>query len=564
MTTSSAAVAHRITILGLLRMQWGAAVVAFFLLALASLLGLAQPLVAGRIVESVGDQESVIALTLLLIALVTAQVGADAVGHYVQELMGERGALRAREAMAEAILLASLKQLAGNKSGDVVTRFTTDGEAIRDGVSRGYIQLATALVSAVGAGVFLASIDWLLLVVVFLILIVAGLGALMFLSRIETASEAKQQALGRVGLNAARIFQGIRTVRLFGAHAYERHRLRDASMDAFGAGRRFAKWTAAVTPAIELAATGSFLALLIVGGSRVASGQLDLAGLISALLYSTILVVPLGGLLEAGISLSTAAGALRRINELLGMESEDRPNAGVHTDEGIRTHPPTCALEVSDLHFAFDSSGPAIAGLSFRLPIGASLLLRGSGSGKTTLVNLVCKFYESYAGSIRLFGREVSQLTASEARGLVALVEQDSPVLFGTVRENLAYGNSGRSEEVLLSALDEVGLLARLGGRSCALDREIAEQGAGLSGGERQRLALARALISDRPLIILDEPTSSLDEGSRKLVVEALSRRRSDQSLLIISHDDDDQAWTDMSLSIETVEELLPDEFGTS
>lgn len=106
--------------------------------------------------------------------------------------------------------------------------------------------------------------------------------------------------------------------------------------------------------------------------------------------------------------------------------------------------------------------------------------------------------------------------------------------------------------------------MARLGGRSCALDREIAEQGAGLSGGERQRLALARALISDRPLIILDEPTSSLDEGSRKLVVEALSRRRSDQSLLIISHDDDDQAWTDMSLSIETVEELLPDEFGTS
>lgn len=563
-----------VSIWSLFYVQRSLALIALCLVLLGSLLSLLQPLVAGSIVDAVSAQRTTSYLIIALIIAVAAQVSVESFGNYLQELMGERAALSARERMTDTILSAPLEKLGEHKTGDLVSRLTTDAEAIRDGVSRGYIQLVSAVVTACGASILLFLIDRLLLVVVAIVLVLAALGSIFFLQKIEQAAEAKQHALGAVGTNIARVFQGIRTIRLFAAHRRERQRLSEELLKTYDSGRKFARWGAAITPAIELAATGTFLALLIVGGSRVAAGALDLGALVSALLYSTILVVPLGSLIESGISLSTAAGALRRINALLSAGAEDeatlpdsaptttpiqlspilsrqRPAAeqtGTNTPEQA---PTAIALAANEASFALPSGDVLLPRVDLSLPIGAATLLHGpSGSGKTTFINVLCKFYLGYSGSIQMYGKELRDMDAATARNCITLVEQDSPILFGSVREALAYGTDDLSEPQMLRTLESIGLLDHFGGPDRALNREIGEQGVGLSGGERQRLAIARALLSPRPLIILDEPTASLDAQSRQLVIKAIAERREDQSVLIVSHNTRDREWVDDEVSL--------------
>lgn len=542
--------AEHATILGLLRFQPGRVVLAVVLAGVAALLSLVQPWVAGRVVDAVGSGRPIAVLLVVLIVIVLGQVAAEAVGNYVQETMGEAGARHVRQVLGGALLEAEFTGLAAHRSGDVIARFTTDVEALRDGISRGWIQVVTAAVTAVVAGTLLFLLDPVLLGVIVLVLVLAAAGAWVFLQRIETTSRAKQEALGDVASLVGRLLAGLRTIRLFGVQRPERKRLETAVDASCSAGRRLALWVSAVTPAIELAATGSFLALLLVGGSRVAMGEMAVGDLVTALMYSTIVVVPLGMVVDAVIALSTASGALVRINEILALSREDACAPGAaprENGEGV----PTYGLEASDLTFGF-AGGPAVLrDVNLRIRKGTSVLVKGaSGSGKSTLVNLICRFHGPYTGTIRLDGVDISRLTPCEVRERIALVEQDAPVLFGTVRESLVHGRPEATDTELEGALASVALLDRLGGPGVALERELGEQGTGLSGGERQRLAVARALLSRRPLIILDEPTASLDAESRDRVIAALRGREPGQTVLIISHDDRDRAWTDHQVDL--------------
>lgn len=535
--------------------------VAALLLVLAGAgLSLLQPMIVGRTIEAVEHGETVLPLVVLLVTLAAVQIASETYGGYLQQTMGERGSRRARIGMGQAVLRSALAPLSRHRGGDLVARFTTDADAIRDGVARGYIQVVTATVTAVGAGTMLWLLDAVLFVIVAVIMILAGAGAWVFLQRIEAASAARQETLGAIGATVDRALGGMRTIRVFHATEGERERLNKSFDHGFETGKRYATWTAAVTPAVELAATGSFLALLLGGGMRVASDQISLATLVSALLYSTILVVPIGALIEATISLSTAKGALARINEVITLPDESTLHS--HGDDAPPTTPSgtsaplnavdeASGLHISGLSVGYDGAPPVLAGVSLHVPRGGSLLIRGrSGSGKTTLVNVICRFLEPLAGRVVLDGHDLLHLPPDQARRHVAIAEQGAPLLAGTVREALAYGDVHATDAQMLALLGRLGLLADLDGPSHVLDREIGEHGKELSGGQRQRLSLARALLANRPLLIADEPTTGLDESNRRRVISALQERSFDQTLLIISHNDGDQVWVDQVLDL--------------
>lgn len=526
-------------------------------------LSLVQPLIVGRTIEMVGRGEGVFLLVIILIAFAVVQIASETFGGYLQQTMGERGSRRARIAMGQAVLRSSLSPLSRQQSGDIVSRFTTDADAIRDGVARGYIQVVTATVTAIGAGTMLWLLDAVLFLIVAVVMSLAGAGAWVFLRRIEAASAARQQTLGVIGATVDRVLGGMRTIRVFHAIESERMRLNSSFDYGYKTGRRYATWTAAVTPAVELAATGSFLALLLGGGMRVASDQISLATLVSALLYSTILVVPIGALIEATISLSTAKGALARINEVIklpdestlhshGADAQGPTNTSSESPEVLSTVGKSSGLHIRGLIAGYEGGPPVLAEVSLRVPPGGCLLIRGrSGSGKTTLVNVICRFLEPRAGRVVFDGRDLLRMSPDEARRQVAIAEQGAPMLAGTVREALAYGDIHATDAQMLAILEHLGLLADLHGPGNVLDREIGEYGKELSGGQRQRLSLARALLTNRPLLIADEPTTGLDELNRGRILSALQQRNADQTLIIISHDDADKAWADQILDLE-------------
>lgn len=548
-------------------------VVALLLVLGGAGLSLVQPMIVGRTIEMVERGDTVVPLIAILVAVAVVQIASETYGGYLQQTIGERGSRRARIGMGQAVLRSALTPLSRHRGGDLVSRFTTDADAIRDGVARGYIQVVTATVTAVGAGTMLWLLDSVLFLIVAAIMILAGAGAWVFLQRIEAASAARQETLGTIGATVDRALVGMRTIRVFHATEGEGNRLNRSFDHGFETGRRYATWTAAVTPAVELAATGSFLALLLGGGMRVAADQINLATLVSALLYSTILVVPIGALIEATISLSTAKGALARINEVITLPDEstghelreDAPPARpLKTPAAPETSDESSGLHIGGLTARYDTAPPVLNNVSLSIPRGHSLLIRGpSGSGKTTLVNVICRFLQPQGGRIVLDGHHLLRMPPDEARRHVAIAEQDAPLLAGTVREALAYGDIQTTDAQMLTVLTELGLLADLGGPSHALDREIGEHGKGLSGGQRQRLSLARALLANRPLLIVDEPTTGLDESNRRRVVSALQQRKSDQTLLIISHNDEDQAWVDQILDLTAEIPALNDSMQT-
>lgn len=549
---------HALTIWGLARERPDVLVVALLLVLAGSGLALLQPVLVGRIVELVDHDASVLPWIAILVAVAVVQVTAETVGGYLQQVMGERGSRRARSDMGRAILRAALTPLARLRNGDLVSRFTTDADTIREGVARGYIQVVTAVVTALGAGTMLWLLDTVLFLIVAAVMIVSGAGAWLFLRRIEAVSAARQETLGAIGASVDRVFVGIRTIRVFHATNKERAGLSRSFDLGFEAGKGYATWTAAVTPAVEIAATGSFLALVLGGGMRLAADQISLATLVSALLYSTILVVPIGTLIEATISLSTAKGALARINEVISLPDEsegaDRQPISSRTQSLEAASPRTSSEEASGLHIRglsarYDAGPPVLHDVSLHIPRGHSLLVRGhSGSGKTTLVNVICRFLPPQTGRVLLNGHDLLRLPPAEARRYVTIAEQDSPLLGGTVRDTLAYGAVHATDPQMLTVLEQLGLLGDLGGPDRALERELGEHGRGLSGGQRQRLALARALLADRPLLIVDEPTSGLDGHNRRRVISALQHRSPEQTLLIISHDEADRDWVDQTL----------------
>ncbi|WP_257162669.1 ABC transporter ATP-binding protein [Corynebacterium cystitidis] len=523
------------------------AVVAFLLTLIGTAIGLAQPLLAGFLVDSISDSVIpwMLVAGLVFLALIGSAVETSA--NYFQELMGEQAARTLRERLSKTLFTGQYSSVERLDSGDLISTFNADVEAIRDGVAKGYIKLIVAIISGLIAFIMLGIVDLILLVAVCIVLIVAAAVALIFSVRIGTTSGAKQDGFADLGSDLLRLTSALGSIRLVPMPNKETERITAKIDKVFLYGRRYSRLSAGVSPTVELAATGSLLVLLLIGSVRVSSGDIELGTMVTALLYANYLLVPLGNIIEAGVSLSTAQGVLPRIERILNIPLEKpSPSTALSQveDRGL-------AIKASNVRLETVDGTPLLDKVDFEVPKGTSLVVTGrSGVGKTSLLRTLCKF-QPYSGALKVFGHEVSRTDANALRNQIALVEQNAPLLSGSIREAFALYRGNIDDEEILEALRAVDVLDRLGGPTEALERISGQNGYGLSGGERQRVAVAVALLSKRPLILADEPMSNLDEHSRQLIKKLFLNRTHDQTLVIVSHDPRDVKWADQTLALE-------------
>ncbi|MFI0741255.1 ABC transporter ATP-binding protein [Streptomyces sp. NPDC021100] len=526
---------------------------AIVLTLVGSALGLAQPLLAQRIVDASAGGRPLWPL-LFLAALFVAEAGTAAVGRFLQERMGEGVVRGLRHRLVGRLLRLEMREYEHHRTGDLVSRVTVDTTVLREVLSRALVDLVTGSLASAGAVALMLWLDPLLLLLVTLTVAAAAAVVMCVLAGLRTASERTQHAVGAVAAELERALGAVPMVRAHRAERREAARIGERVDAAYGAGVRTARLAAVMSPAVELAVHGSFLLVLVIGGLRVDGRTHSLGDLVAFLLYASYLVVPLSSVFHAAGLVQRGVGALGRVEEALALPVEPAGAEAVGTEgaEGAEGEaaapepappvlspapfpPPVLALE--DVRFGYRPGRPVLRGISLEVPPHRQVALVGrSGAGKSTVFALAARFYEPDAGRLLFDGRPATRMTRAECRARIAVVDQNTHVVHGSLWDNITYAAPGASRAevrrvVGLARLDEV--VDRLPG---GLDGPVGERGATLSGGERQRVALARALLTRPALLLLDEPTSQLDAVNELALGRVMREITEECALLVIAH----------------------------
>ena len=420
------------------------------------------------------------------------------------------------------------------ETGQLVTRLTSDVEQIRTFTGSGVVQLAAAAVMLTGTTALLFSLDWRLALVALAIVPVIFVLLLRFVRRIGPLFRGVQQTLGRLNSVLQEDLAGIRVIRTFAREDYESSRYRSVNDELLEKNLTTVRTFSNNFPFVFLLANLGTLAIILFGGLQVIGGSLSIGELVAFNTYLGFLLFPILtiGFLAAGIS--RAGASSQRVFEVLDapLEVQDAPNA-------VPLPPISCRVEFDEVSFRYPGDEREILrDVSFTAEPGQTVAILGTtGSGKSTLVNLLPRFYDVTGGSVRLDGHDVRDVTLTSLRSQIGIVMQSSLLFSGSVRDNIVYGRPEATQQEVEAAARAARADEFISVLPQGYDTVVGERGIGLSGGQRQRIAIARALLIDPRLLILDDSTSAVDAETEAAIQESLDQlmRESYRTVFVIA-----------------------------
>ncbi|WP_328477048.1 ABC transporter ATP-binding protein/permease [Streptomyces sp. NBC_00377] len=496
--------------------------------------GLLLPLVARKLIDDLGHDRSISGALFALTALVVANSAVGALGSYVLRRTAESVVLGARRALSSYLLRLRITAVDRSEPGDLMARMTSDTTLLREVTIDSLVGLGTGGLTLAATVVMMGLVDPVLLGVTLAVILCAGTVLGVIVPRINRASRRAQDAVGVMGASLERVLGALRTVKASGAEHREEATLHAAAEESWRQSVRAAKWSAAAGNTAGLAMQTAFITVLAVGGARVATGAIQIGTLVAFLLYVFYLMSPIQQVVGAITQYQTGSAALSRIQEALRLPAEpaSRPE---------RLPPPAAepaALDFADVRFRYADDLPYVHhGVTFSVPArGMTAFVGPSGAGKTTVFSLIERFYDPESGTIALDGRDVADWELSRLRSAIGYVEQDAPVLSGSLRDNLLLGNASADDDAVRGVLKTTRLEDLVERLPQGLDTLVGHRGTKLSGGERQRVAIARALLRRPRLLLLDEATSQLDAVNEAALRDTVTDVARTTTVLVVAH----------------------------
>ncbi|MFI0504021.1 ABC transporter ATP-binding protein [Streptomyces albogriseolus] len=496
--------------------------------------GLALPLVARELIDDLAHDRAVTGALLLMSALVIGNTVLGAVGSYVLRRAAESVVLGARRTLSSYLLRLRIAAVDRTEPGDLMARITSDTTLLREVTTDSLIGLGTGGLTLIATVALMGYVEPVLLAVTLGVLALAGTLLGVVVPRIRRASKQAQDAVGVMGATLERVLGALRTVKASGAEPREERRLHDAARESWRMSVRAAKWSAAAGNTAGLAMQLAFLTVLAVGGARVATGAIDIGTLVAFLLFVFYLMAPISQVVGAVTQYQSGSAALARIQEALRLPAEPAAPPAALPSPGAAP----AAVAFEDVRFRYADDLPHVHhGVTFTVPAqGLTAFVGPSGAGKTTVFSLIERFYDPESGVITVDGRNLAEWDLPELRAAIGYVEQDAPVLSGSLRDNLLLGNPDADGSTLTRVLKTTrldGLVARL---PQGLDTLVGHRGTKLSGGERQRVAIARALLRRPRLLLLDEATSQLDAVNEAALRDTVADVARTTTVLVVAH----------------------------
>ncbi|CAN5603467.1 ABC transporter ATP-binding protein [soil metagenome] len=509
------------------KLESGGAFVALLLVTGANLV---TPLLIGRAIDD-GISPRRLNIILIMVAGLVGVALVRGLFTFLQGYLAERAsqgvAYDLRNALFERIGRLSFSYYDRVQTGQLVTRLTNDVEQIRTFTGSGVVQLGNAAVMLVGTTFLLLYLDWQLALVALAIIPPIVFVLVRFVQKIRPLFGEVQQTLGRLNTVLQEDLSGVRVIRAFAREDYEVGRYRDVNDELLNKNLETVRTFAGNFPIIFLLSNLGTLGIILFGGLQVIGGRLSIGELVAFNAYLGFLLQPILTIGFLSASISRAGASSLRVFEVLDalIEVQDKPDA-------VQLPPVHCRVEFEGVGFRYPGSErEVLRDVNFCIEPGQTVAILGTtGSGKSTLVNLIPRFYDVTAGGVKLDGYDVRDVTLSSLRSQIGIVLQETRLFSGSVRDNIAFGEPKATDKEVERASRDAQADEFVRELPEGYGTVIGERGLGLSGGQRQRIAIARALLVDPRLLILDDSTSAVDAETEAAIQETLDRLMREES----------------------------------
>ena len=497
--------------------------------------GLVLPGSSKYVIDSAIDKGDVSMLKLLLIVISLAIVVQAASSYFLTRLLSVEAQYlisRLRMQVHRHVIQLPLRYFDNTKTGVLVSRIMRDVEGVRNLVGTGLVQLFGGILTAVAALVLLLKLNALMTLVVLVPLVAFGLISMKAFGFIRPIFRERGKINADVTGRLTESLNGIRVIKGFNAENQEVGVFLSGVDQLFQNVKRSLTATSLVTSLATLILGLTAVGIMGIGGHLIMIGKMTIGDFFAFTLYLGFLITPVVQMSNIGSQMTEAFAGLDRTRELLAERRE--------TDDPLRTvvlENVRADIRFDEVTFAYEEGKDVLHEISFDAPAGSVTALVGSsGSGKTTIAGLAASFLKPHSGRVTVDGVDLATVTLDSYRKHLGVVLQDEFLYDGTVRENLTFSNPGATEEEIQRAIDAAHVSEFVDRLDNGLETIIGERGVKLSGGQRQRLAIARALLADPKVLILDEATSNLDTESERYIQESLNVLMQGRTVLVIAH----------------------------
>ena len=476
------------------------------------------------------------ALGMVLLGVIALYVGAAVFGYaqgYLLNGIVQRTVFVLRRESEEKQHRLSLSYLDSQQRGEILSRVTNDVDNVSTSLQQTLSQLLTSLLTIVGVLAMMLVVSPLLTLVALVAIPLSLWLTAAIAKRSQPQFVAQWRGTGRLNALIEETFTGHELVRVFGRSERSADDFAERNAALYEASFRAQFVSGIIMPSMMFVGNLTYVAVAVIGGLRVASGSLSLGDVQAFIQYSRQFTQPLTQVASMANLLQSGVASAERVFELLDAP-EQSPDPEVPL---VRTGARRGRVAFEDVSFRYRADTPLIEDLSLVAEPGQTVAIVGpTGAGKTTLVNLVLRFYELDAGRITLDGVDIAGMARADLRTGIGMVLQDTWLFGGTIRDNIAYGNPGATEEQLLDAARATYVDRFVRSLPDGYDTVIDEEGSNVSAGEKQLITIARAFLADPSLLILDEATSSVDTRTEVLVQRAMAALRTDRTSFVIAH----------------------------